>query len=236
MNSAVAVAERTYAPSVNIITRLVGLDQLVENPCQPAIRTDKRAIKTLFERVQSSGFITPILVVDNGDGIYTVGDGHRRWTVSELMGYQTIQAQVLPTGTDVVKLFLDCDAGTRKISGRERLTIYARRQDGIDHFPAGIRRDILKMKNELGLREVIRIGMEGKQSPDVVEHVDRILAGLAMHASTRDSATWSEVFYWLTEHAQQRVIVERFKSGAGASAAQMNKLRKAITGNYPWGA
>jgi hypothetical protein len=212
-------------------TLTLPLDALRWNPVQPEDRTTNDALKHLEDQIRQSGEVIPLAVVGNPDGTYTIADGHRRFTVAQRLGFTMLPCTVLRDESPE-NAFVRLNLPMRAITGKNWLTIYAKNPDAIKGFTPKTRSNIETLKAWIGQRELIRIGLEGKQAPSVVSYVVRILGVLNAYPSTANQITGGQAFWWLTDHSQQRVIIESLKRG-GVTQAQAMRLFRAIRQNKP---
>lgn len=210
----------------------IPLDWIRFNPVQPKARTTNDAIKILEDKVRKSGAIAPLTVVPTADPeLYFLADGHRRFTVARKLGATHMLVYVLPPGTPLSEAFVDLNVASRTITGRDYLSVYAADQSTLGSFTPKTRANIQTLQSWIGLREIIRIGLEGKIAPAVVNQCLSILGMLNTFPSTAGKVTGGDVFYWITEHGQQRAVIELLADGItqGRSA----KMLRAIQGNRP---
>ena len=168
------------------------LDQFRASPLQPEIRTTESAIKRLLETVKASRYIVPIVVRKDDRPPYEILDGHRRWTVARVLGYEKIPFTFGAPGAT----FTNLNATTRTMKGFEWLTIWAKAHDKdvvLKHFPVGTAVQIRALIKLLGSREVERLGMEGRTSPNiftVLEMICQLFRDHNLQYEKKDVALW----------------------------------------------
>src|SRR5690349_11534996 len=61
---------------------------------------------SLLESMRRFGLLSPLLVMEMGDGTYQILDGHRRYAAARELGWRTIGCLIYPkmSNTDVVTL------------------------------------------------------------------------------------------------------------------------------------
>ncbi|MDX1663496.1 MAG: ParB/RepB/Spo0J family partition protein [Candidatus Promineifilaceae bacterium] len=76
--------------------RTIAVDAIRPNPLQPrgAIDEDDEALRELAASIESHGLIQPLIVHDNGEGLYTLIAGERRWRASRLAGLESVPVVV----------------------------------------------------------------------------------------------------------------------------------------------
>lgn len=89
------------------MTKLVRITDFVPNSqlmkyCNAAMHEEGAAIDELVENIKQNGLQTPILCIDEGDGTYSIVDGHRRWrAMLQLVSEQTsgwTKEKLVPAG------------------------------------------------------------------------------------------------------------------------------------------
>ena len=72
----------------------IPIAKIVPNPRQPRTVFSEASLAELAESIRENDLIQPIVVEDNGDGSYTLVGGERRWRACQLLGRETIQAEI----------------------------------------------------------------------------------------------------------------------------------------------
>jgi|GEM_PF-1455493 ParB family chromosome partitioning protein len=72
----------------------IPVTKIMRNPQQPRTVFDKDSLAELAQSIKETGLIQPIVVEDNGDGTYTLVGGERRWRAHQLLGRETIEANI----------------------------------------------------------------------------------------------------------------------------------------------
>lgn len=189
---------------------LLSLSSLTPNACQPPIRTEEAAMRGLIEEIKESEYIAPISVVE-ANGTYVIADGHRRARAAEALEYSKIPAVLMPPGTDPVEAFIRLNKASRRVNGREWLTVWAYDPSQLSRLPNSAKSNIKALIGWVGKPELTRIGRDGQQSHDIAKAVSRVLNTLQNYPALKSRVTGSDVFYWIVEHQQQRALIEHFK-------------------------
>ena len=79
--------------------RLIGIDEILPNPDQPRSRFDDEVLEELSASIREVGVLQPIVVTE-GDEIYVLVAGERRWRAAKLAGLESIPAVVRAAGAD----------------------------------------------------------------------------------------------------------------------------------------
>lgn len=205
----------------------IPIDQLQWNPVQPPARTTNDALKTLEDTIRRTQTVVPLVVVSSGEDTYIICDGHRRFTVAQRLGLTHLPCQVVEG--DAAQTFVDLNLPTRAISGRDWWAIYAANPSSIACFTPKTRANLLTLQSWLGLREMIRIGREGKQSPAIANLVLRVLSTVNLFPSTAGSLEGGQVFGWINAHGMQRALIELLKHDI--TQAKAARLMRAVQNN-----
>lgn len=74
---------------------LIPVDKVITDPGQPRKRFDKEKLEELAQSIKENGLIQPIRVEDLGDGTYHLVAGERRLRAHQLLGRDTIEANIV---------------------------------------------------------------------------------------------------------------------------------------------
>ena len=100
------------------------------NARQPRKRVDAEGVAGLAESVRAQGVIQPIVVRPNGEGIYELVAGERRWRAAKAAGLPTVPALVRETDDrDSLLLALVENVAREDLSPVEEARAYAVLQD-----------------------------------------------------------------------------------------------------------
>lgn len=193
-------------------------------PQQPGHRTNLHNMRGLKRTMTKSHICHPLAVVDNGDGTFTVADGHRRWKFALETGETHVPCIVYPVGTDADTLFIDLNKDTRKIGGAEWLVVWAltpakQRANILKDFPQNQATFIKSLLNIISDKELAELA-DGRTSPGIVEKVDLIHRHIANDMRLTQTPTKRETLYWLHDNNQQNAV-QRF-----ISVEVINKKRR----------
>ena len=72
----------------------IELSKIIANPDQPRRSFDEEALQELADSIREHGVISPITLRDNGDGVYMIIAGERRFRASKLAGLERIPAYI----------------------------------------------------------------------------------------------------------------------------------------------
>ena len=74
--------------------RVVPIDLLQRGRYQPRLKMDKEVLQELADSIKSQGVIQPLLARPNGDGLYEIIAGERRWRAAQLAGLNEVPVVV----------------------------------------------------------------------------------------------------------------------------------------------
>ena len=99
---AAPVATRTELPEHFDNFQNIPLDQLRPNEEQPRETFDAEKLDELAQSIQANGLIQPITVRKEGEGMYTIVAGERRWRAARIAGLTEIPALVRSVQQDKI--------------------------------------------------------------------------------------------------------------------------------------
>lgn len=70
--------------------KMLPVDKIQPNTYQPREAFDKEKLMELSESLKSVSVLQPIIVRPNGNGVYQIVSGERRWRASQMAGLKTI--------------------------------------------------------------------------------------------------------------------------------------------------
>jgi len=82
------------------------------------------------ETGQPFGQIIAALVSDNGDGTYTLVEGHRRYTACKVLGLPLV-CQVCKPGS-AARLYAEINSTAKRLDGRDKLHVYLTNREALD--------------------------------------------------------------------------------------------------------
>jgi ParB family chromosome partitioning protein len=93
-------------PTHPVATTLVPTSQIHPNPDQPRKIFDPEAQEEMKKSLMERGLISPICVVQRGEGDYIIVAGERRFRAACELGWQEIDARIWPSGTPPMEMDL----------------------------------------------------------------------------------------------------------------------------------
>lgn len=207
-------------------------DQLQVNALQNAARCTPAAIKQLAMDVEKSGWIYPILVCQpNTDGKYPIATGHRRLEVSKLRGETEIDC-ILSPESDPTMAFVADASGSRAVTGRDFLVMWANDLAAYACFPPSVQKKIKDLCNWVGARELKRLVLEQGLAPSMVGEIERCVKIIAGYHDLPGSpyAFRGDALYWMLKHKQTQAV-RAAKRGVGKGLA--TRLLKSIINDKP---
>ncbi len=81
--------------------RTLPIDVVVPNPLQPREYFNAEKMRQLRESIKSEGIMSPIIVMDNEDGSYTIIAGERRYRAAKELGHREVPVVIEPKMDDM---------------------------------------------------------------------------------------------------------------------------------------
>jgi ParB family chromosome partitioning protein len=72
----------------------IPVKDIIRNPSQPRFEFDENSLQSLAESMKTNGLLNPIAVRKNPHW-YILIDGERRWRAAKLLGWETIEANII---------------------------------------------------------------------------------------------------------------------------------------------
>ena len=136
-------------------------------PEHPFYVKDDDEMKNLVESIRDVGVLTPILVREKEDGRYELVSGHRRKHACELLGMETIPANIADmTHEQAVVAMVDANCQRTELLPSEKAFAYKMKYDAIKNMPQS--RDQLGH----GLRS---IDVMAENAPDSRNQIQRFI-------------------------------------------------------------
>ncbi len=110
--------------------RMVSIDKIKGCGFNPKSRLGKNKLTELAENIKAHGVLSPVWVIDNKDGTFTLGDGHRRTNSARMAGLKEIPVRVLHEVT-IEEAYKSASTHVRKATGNENLSVFALRPDAV---------------------------------------------------------------------------------------------------------
>jgi len=169
----------------------VSIASLDTNPYQPRIEITKNEIQELANSIQENGLLSPILIVEKGNGRYYILAGHRRVEAHKILNKDTIQAILVKdknTKKELASLAMIENIQRVQLSPIEEAILYKRMLD--DKIFQSIREIASKLgKDHSGITKKINVlKLDKKILDDIVNNnTTKDVTGLAaINAFTKD--------------------------------------------------
>lgn len=202
------------------------IDQLEDNPVQPEVRTEDKALAGLTRKIEYTKTIAPVIVC-HVDRKYVVADGHRRKAAALKLGEEEIDAAVItggPLKDDPVLAFTSLNQNTWRVSGKEWFVVWSKMSKrGRAAKDNGIQKDALadirKIERLVGTAEAESYARAGI-SPNIVAVVTGFVSDVKTiavdnnHSVTIDEA---KVLRYMVEQGNVQRMMKEW-------AADMKKL------------
>lgn len=216
---------------------------------QPPKRIDPKEIKNLETIVRKTKQIMPIEVVPNpAFGLektakpFIIANGTRRWKVAMLLGYEYVDAVVIPNQSPNIA-WLDRNSGARPITGTELFYAWAECETSRE------RADALQAISSANIREQIDLfirivgedtarfyGKQQKFSPSMAKQAVRFahLSENTMVSKKAVTAYWT--LLWMLNHQTKRLVDDILRH-ENTNATIIRQAVEYIRANQPcqWG-
>jgi len=103
--------------------RQISLTAIKTDPTQPRKDFDAEELQELAQSIRRNGLLSPITVKGNGDGVYTIIAGERRYRAHEILGLDTIEC-IVYTGSNGKELQLVENINRKDLSPMELAEAY----------------------------------------------------------------------------------------------------------------
>jgi hypothetical protein len=179
-------------------------DRLVENPLQPVGRTTKGALQNIKQSLATFGLVSPpsVAPIKGKKGYYMIADGQRRLSAFE---GDSVTCLSYPDA-DPLDLFVVLNGVRKNIEGNAWMCSYAKAPDDVTRsrvlkmMPNSVQKWIDALEYILGKARVIELGIQGKQSPGIVNAVNTAIGLLeTIEAGLSPKA----VCEWMIRHRMQ---------------------------------
>lgn len=160
----------------------VDVSRLKLGSFNPKSRTEKAALKTLRESIESRGFLEEFPIIVGNDG-KTIGDGHRRYTVAKELGHTKVPVQFSKLPAQEIFAL--------QMQGKKNMNTLQMLQSvdsgvSVEDFPASF-----KTKYNQAIRlcgdDVIKILLDHDTSPDIINRLKKVLDYITRCAPERDT-------------------------------------------------
>ncbi len=231
----------------------IPLDQIDDFPDHPYKVRDDEDMAALIESIKEHGVITPATVRQKEDGRYELVSGHRRKRACEILGLQTIRAEIVDLTRDqAIVLMVESNFQRSQILPSEKAFAYKMRYEAMKrtagrpskdnstpvatNFPKG--RSDTEMANEVGeskdnIRRYIRLTY---LTPELLNLVDegRIKMRPAYEISFLNQDQQDYLYYQISRNEatpshdqtiRMRKMAEKGKLTAEAIEAIMSELK-----------
>ena len=169
----------------------VSIASLDTNPYQPRIEITKNEVQELANSIETNGLLSPILIVEKGNGRYYILAGHRRVEAHKILNKDTIQAILVKdknTKKELASLAMIENIQRVQLSPIEEAILYKRMLD--DEIFQSIREIASKLgKDHSGITKKINVlKLDKKILDDIVNNnTTKDITGLAaINAFTKD--------------------------------------------------
>lgn len=106
------------------------LDQIKAAHWNPEHRSEESYCADLVSSFSRVGQLIPILVSDNGDGTYTLVEGHRRYTACRVLGLNVLANVCDPKFA--ASYYAEINSATKRLDGKDKLHVYLHNPEALD--------------------------------------------------------------------------------------------------------
>lgn len=182
--------------------KMVPVNKCVTNSIQNPIRGCDMALEALLGSIREHGVKSPGHVIENGDGTYTIADGHRRHACCVKLGIGLMPAFVHPRGTETWRLFVELNKTARPMKGSDWLRAWAsvpraERAQFLRTIPVKTAGDIKEFCRVLGVARAEQLA-DGRQSPSLARMTSVVNAAYAARMGERLDER--ELTEWLAKY------------------------------------
>lgn len=192
------------------------VDKLRACRLQPHARTDAGRMRELDGQITDEGRIhNPIIVVPNGDGTYTIADGHRRCSVARRRGWPTVPCQIQDNGTPVEVLWARLNTGTCRFQSTTWFVAWSKCEPSerktylASAVPPRHRQSILRMIDIFGESAAVDYAQREWVAPEASKQIST-LHDMSVLRLKGDSPSMREIGEWLLASRPRRGEMFRF--------------------------